>query len=50
MEISLENLFILFALKQNVQRKKERKTYTTGRKWRGSLENGILGGFWILEG
>lgn len=48
MEISLENLFILFA-KQNVQRKKEKKC-TTGRKWQGSLENGILGGFWVLEG
>ena len=45
MEISLENLFILFALKQNVQRKKEKHTLQEE-----SGEEALKTGFWVDSG
>ena len=45
MEISLENLFILFALKQNVQRKKEKHTLQEE-----SGEEALKMGFWVDSG
>ena len=44
MEISLENLFILFA-KQNVQRKKEKHTLQEE-----SGEEALKTGFWVDSG
>ena len=46
MEISLENLFILFA-KQNVQRKKEKK-YTCLQEESG--KEALKTGFWVDSG
>ena len=45
MEISLEYLFILFALKQNVQRKKEKHTLQEE-----SGEEALKTGFWVDSG